>query len=100
MFEVGQKVVCIKNHSQGVVIEGKIYTIFGLKPCTSCKLLRLDVGISTSRDGICSCGTKHDQNGIHWIASQLFRPLDDEFATSVLENILEQIKEEQLIETI
>jgi hypothetical protein len=36
----------------------------------------------------------------HWIASQLFRPLDDEFATSVLENILEQIKEEQLIETI
>ena len=100
MFEVGQKVVCIKNHSQGVVIEGKIYTIFGLKPCTSCKLLRLDVGVSTPRDGICSCGTKHDQNGIHWIASQLFRPLDDEFATSVLENILEQIKEEQLIETI
>lgn len=99
MFEVGQKVVCIKSHSQGVVIEGKIYTIFGLKPCTSCKLLRLDVGVSTPRDGICSCGTKHDQNGIHWIASQLFRPLDDEFATSVLENILEQIKEEQL-ETI
>jgi hypothetical protein len=96
MFEVGQKVVCIKNHSQGVVVEGKIYTVFGLKPCTSCELLRLDVGISTPRDGICSCGTKHDQNGIHWIASQLFRPLDDEFATSVLENILEQIKEEQL----
>jgi hypothetical protein len=99
MFEVGQKVVCIKNHSQGVVTEGKIYTIFGLKPCTSCKLLRLDVGISTPRDGICSCGTQHKQNGVHWIASNLFRPLDDEFATSVLENILEQIKEEQL-ETI
>jgi hypothetical protein len=99
MFEVGQKVVCIKNHSQGVVIEGKIYTVFGLKPCTSCKLLRLDVGISTPRDGICSCGTRHAQNGIHWIASNLFRPLDDDFATSVLENILEQIKEEQL-ETI
>jgi hypothetical protein len=41
MFEVGQKVVCIKNHSQGVVTEGKIYTIFGLKPCTNCKELRI-----------------------------------------------------------
>ena len=79
--------------------EGKIYTIFGLKPCTNCKELRLDVGISTPRDGLCSCGTRHTQNGVHWVASKLFRPLDDEFSTSVLENILEQIKEEQL-ETI
>jgi hypothetical protein len=100
MFEVGKKVVCIKTHSQKAVIEDKIYTIFGLKPCTNCKELRVDVGIPTLRDGLCSCGTPHKQNGVHWISAKLFRPLDDKFATSVLENILKQIREEQLIETI
>ena len=96
MIDVRQKVDCNLSDSLGAVTEGKIYTIFGLKPCTNCKELRVDVGIPTPRDGMCTCGTGHKQNGVHWIASKLFRPLDDEFATSVLENILEQIKEEQL----
>jgi len=96
MFEIGQRVICIKNHSQNVVQEGKIYTIYSIQNC-SCNLVTLDVGVSTvNKYNLCNCKRKYESKGVHWVASDLFKPLDETFAESVLENILEQIREEEL----
>lgn len=83
MFKVGQKVVCIKNvygHTN-ILIEGNEY-------------------ILTEYDSIWDAFFV-SYNGISvglWIKyREYFRPLDETFAESVLENIKEQIKEEQLI---
>lgn len=99
MFEVGKKVVCIKTHSQGVVVEGKIYIVNNIDTCPKCGAIQLDVGISSDRNyGLCICNKRKVNNGIHWLSSRIFRPLDESFAESVLENIMEQIREEELIE--
>jgi len=99
MFEVGKKVICIKTHSQRVVVEGKIYTVNNIQICSECGTTQLDVGISSNRDyGLCLCNKRHPTNGVHWLSSRIFRPLDESFAESVLENIMEQIAEEELIE--
>ncbi len=99
MFDVGKKVICIKTHSQGVVVEGKIYTINSINPCSYCGAIQLDVGISSKRDyGLCVCNLRQPTNGVHWLSSKIFRPLDESFAESVLENIMEQIEQEELVE--
>ena len=43
MFHVGQKVVCIKTHSQGVVIKDKVYIVRG--NVSPCKCECVDVGV-------------------------------------------------------
>jgi hypothetical protein len=99
MFEIGKKVICIRTHSQGVVVEGKIYMIRDLRACSTCNVLQIDVGIKSNNVlGFCICKNKNPTHGIHWLSNKLFRPLDESFAESVLENIMEQIAEEELIE--
>lgn len=78
-FHVGQKVVCIKSHSQGVVKEGITYTIKGIRINCKCSSFVFDVGIVSSRTGgFClSCGSVTPlQHGIWWISNTLFAPLD------------------------
>jgi hypothetical protein len=41
---IGQKVVCVKKHSQGLLVVGKEYTITGISQPCKCGLL-LSVGI-------------------------------------------------------
>jgi hypothetical protein len=99
MFEIGKKVICVKTHSQGVVAEGKIYMIRDLRTCPTCNVLQIDVGVKSNNVlGFCICKNKNPTHGIHWLSNKLFRPLDESFAESVLENIMEQIAEEELIE--
>jgi hypothetical protein len=43
-------------------------------------------------------GTIYYNGGTHWISTKIIRPIDETFADEVLENILTQIKEEELLE--
>ena len=76
MWYVGQKVVCVKTHSQNAVVEGNIYTIAAINKC--CKP-RLDVGVRVPfplRGVQCPrCGGV-SSGDIWWMGSSLFRPLD------------------------
>lgn len=81
MFKVGQKVVCVNNKGTSQLIEKNKYTIKSFV-CDCYGVLLEEVSPSEGFDG--------------FLISR-FRPLDETFAESVLENIKEQIKEEQLI---
>lgn len=72
---VGQKVVCIKTHSQGLVVKGKNYSVHGVNCCPLCGFVSLDVGvIGNGRSW--SCMKKHRVHSGTWVATTLFRPVD------------------------
>jgi len=92
-FRVGQEVVCIKDHSQGVIKKGQTFIIKSIKTHV-CGCVGYDLGIKTDKP-LMGCGihpgiTK-DTSGIHWIAGRILAPIDDGFADRVLEKIKEQI---------
>lgn len=84
MFKVGQKVVCVSNNYPNKDVHklkiGEIYTIQAMEndPDGALHLIFFEVEYWAYY-------VKH------------FRPLDETFAESVLENIKEQIKEGELI---
>ncbi len=88
---IGQEIVCIKTHSQGAVIEGKFYTINGLKtPTCSCKHILVDVGLVIfSRHYSCSCGHRtKNTDDVWWLWENLFAPLSE------ISEVHEALKEE------
>lgn len=80
-FKVGGTVICVKDHSRGVVKKNTIHTVHGLRdaPC-KCGLMEINIGItSTNISHHCAkCGqTKQAVNGYYWLSERLFLPLDD-----------------------
>ncbi len=92
-WHIGQEIVCIKTHSQGVVKRGNIYTIQGLKQAScECHYIDIDVGIkgdgsNTVRCGDCNVITRVVGN-IHWLHEELFAPL--EYDQQAIDELLEQ----------
>lgn len=74
MFKIGQKVVCIKTHSQKCVIKGKIYTITNVIQC-SCGLFSVSTDHYEHHTGlmICDCNRRHTGT---YFGHELFRPLN------------------------
>jgi hypothetical protein len=111
MFRVGQKVVCIKSHSQGFVTKGKIYTINHIEICPICGIVAFDVGISISElrylmGTKCHCSYKFPIGDIY-VNSELFAPIQYDIISNseVIKEIIEEkldspitIKEEELIQ--
>lgn len=81
---IGQEIVCIKTHSQGIVKKGDIYTIQSLrKPECGCRIVLIDVGIiqpdkAQLHCAICNYISKaiDHENSIWWISSRIFVPLE------------------------
>lgn len=91
---VGQRVVCVKDHSQGVVRKGNEYIIHNvsISQC-SCKYVLLDVGI-TSKNLFSShteCGKRWLGDGTYWLNESLFAPLDD-LSDYTIETLLNEIE--------
>jgi hypothetical protein len=98
MYEIGQQVVCVKTHSQGIVKEGQVHSIKRIALC-SCGYISLDVGI-TFNDGnlmVCTCGKKESINGTWWLGAKLFRPLDDLYNTKI-EELMNEVNEKKPFE--
>ena len=93
-WHIGQEVVCIKTHSQGIVKKGDIYTIESLrKPECGCYIVLIDVGIIQPNKAqlhcaICNYVSKvvDNENSIWWISSRLFAPL--EYNQKAIEELL------------
>lgn len=93
---IGQEIVCIREHSKGVVKKGQIYVIQGLQisPC-QCKIIYIDVGIIPASE-LCrciKCSYIWSDIYIWWLSENLFAPLEyDKQAIEELLRIPEQIK--------
>jgi hypothetical protein len=105
MWTIGKKIICIKSHSQGVFKENDVFTLKGIyKDICKCPLLKFDIGFKTDKFiGYCpSCKEKNineeHYRGIWLFNENLFKPLDETYAEEVLENIMENIKKEELCE--
>ena len=77
---IGQEIVCIKTHSQGVVKRGQIYTIKGLRNgICECSPVQIDVGIKAKAafDTCNDCGVEVlTTSEIWWFHESLFAPLE------------------------
>jgi hypothetical protein len=93
-FEVGMQVICIKNHSEKVVIKGQSFIISEIKNTECCGLTLLDIGIRTELGyTLCSCGKiSHVSDCAYWIDALLFIPVQkDAFKSVSWEHIVEEI---------
>jgi len=81
-FNIGDEVVCVKNHSCGIVLKGKIYIIFQIGQCICGNSLLM----VTSPECPSPTGNTHCTNcertiiGSPWLASKLFRKIQNQFA--------------------
>jgi len=95
-FHIGQDVVCIQSHKQGIVKEGIIYTIKALQSSNcNCNDIELDLGykwdygIGLYYCSECGC-TMRKYSNTAWLSSDLFAPLDELTDISELQEVLEQ----------
>ena len=91
-MKLGQKVVCVKAHSQGAVELGQVYIVDDISFCPKCGMMLVDVGIRRERQHLCRCGMRRDTSSIRWIAASLFAPLEEKSET-MIETVLESIRE-------
>jgi len=101
MFEVGKKVICIKNHSQGIVKKGEVYELISIrKSKCKCKYIDLDIGFAIPEhknntiQGCRTCGEMYIKtDGTHWFCSSLFAPYDDSLSETTVEELLNELVE-------
>lgn len=98
MYEIGQQVVCVKTHSQGVVKEGQIYPLKGMR-IGCCGQLLLDIGITPLYEyNVCGeCRKSYKNTDAWWLSAELFRPLDDLYNTEI-EELMNEVNERQPFE--
>lgn len=78
MFKVGQKLICIA--ATGNLVNGKIYTVSEVFP---------------ERQGVRVREAKN-LPGFFSFKGERFKPVDEDFTDNVLNEIIKQIKEEEL----
>lgn len=92
MWNINQDIVCIKDHHQGVLTEGKVYTIIGLR-VGHCGFIQINVGIkSMHKLDSCTCGfSTINKDGYWWFSEKRFKPLDE---LSDISELLEVLNKE------
>lgn len=91
---INQDIVCIKTHSQGLVKEGDVFTIKGLREgYCKCTKVQINIGFTsiatTNKCSICHVGVKNTDS-FSWLSENLFAPLDTLTDISEIEEILSQ----------
>jgi hypothetical protein len=92
---IGQDIVCIKSHSQGVVKEDEVFVIKGLRtaPC-NCGNIEINIGIISNGEVLHECGscgavtTRYESS--RFLSERIFAPLDTLTDISEIEEILSQ----------
>lgn len=98
-FHIGQDVVALINHSQGVFKKDDLFTIIGLrKALCKCNMQEVNIGIKipTNYSQIyydCRCCNTINipkQDSGWWFAEECFAPLNELTDISELQEVLEQ----------
>jgi hypothetical protein len=90
---VGQEIVAIRDHSQGLFKKGDEFTIKGIRdPYCPCKGLLIDVGLI--RNGVTVCGRCKivDTIGGNWFRETNFVPKEPEMSELTVEALLEELE--------
>ena len=97
MFKVGQKVKCVKSHSQGVLNVGAEYIVQDVMEC-ECKIIKLDVGVKSATYNeymhCMGCGIPYYAGRQWFMSSRLFSPLQEDSAFA--EESLREVRMQQL----
>ena len=80
-FYIGQKIVAIKDHSQGVFKKGDEFTVLGIDNCCG-EYLYINIYVYGT---ICECNYERDGAGFN---SELFAPV--ELSTTTFEYIIKK----------
>lgn len=85
-FYIGQKIVAIKDQSQGIFKKGDEFTVLSIKKC--CKYTLIDIGIKWGiQSTICNCGNDYHGN---WFSDLSFAPI--ELSTTTFEDVIKQVE--------
>ena len=99
-YRAGDEIICIKDHSQGIVKKGQIYTAEHLQRMDCGCIYLVDIGLKSDRPfTMCAvCETKHDKtDNIWWIDARLFRRLLTHSEEADLKEVLEEVLHDELI---
>jgi len=99
-YRAGDEIVCIRDHSQGVVKKGEVYTAHKLQRNSCGCLLYVDVGIKSDRPFTrCpACETNDEKtDDVWWIDARLFRRLLTKSEEEDLADVLAEVFSEELI---
>jgi len=94
---IGQDIVSVKNHKQGLIKKGQVFVIKGLKNSwCKCNKVQIDVGVSDGSFGVNWCSTCRvndtEKTYTNWLSENLFAPLDSIADITELTEILETTK--------
>lgn len=93
-IKAGDDVVCVKTHSQGVVIKGRVYTVRDVLPSPCGCMTLVDVGLKTNRPMFyCNnCGMHLEKTDKAWhIGIDLFRKLLTDSEQEDMRNVLNEV---------
>jgi hypothetical protein len=94
-FYIGQKVVCIQNHSQGLVKKGVEYTILDIQK--GCKHHSWIVDVDHPKNlfgtgGCAICGVDKTETA-YYICHSLFAPIEEQkFSKVTYTQVLEEVE--------
>lgn len=99
-YRAGDDIVCIRDHSQGIVKKGDVFTAVQLeRNGCGCTIL-VDVGIKSDRPFTkCpACGMNDEKtDDVWWFDARLFRRLLTRSQEEDLANVLAEVLNEELI---
>lgn len=97
-FKIGQKVVCVKSHSEGLVIKRRVYCVES-NVCP-CKCNAIDVGVTSYNKhshSLCStCNHVYKASKEHYIGEWLFAPLKADMTSKELNLCIEEFELETI----
>jgi len=99
-YRAGDEIICIRDHSQGIVKKGQIYTAQHLQRMDCGCIHLVDIGMKSDRPfTMCAvCGTRHEKtDDIWWVDARLFRRLLTKSEEADLSEVLAEVFSEELI---
>ena len=77
-FKVGDEIICIKDHSRKLVLNGQVFTVEGFTRNPCCGSTIVDVGIKGTNPKTqcytCKCDYDKPEGG-YWFAAYIFRKI-------------------------
>lgn len=99
-YRAGDDIICIRDHSQGIVKKGEVYTAHKLERNSCGCLFYVDIGLTSDRPFTrCpACGMNDEKtDDIWWIDARLFRRLLTRSEEADLAEVLAEALSEELI---
>jgi hypothetical protein len=99
-YRAGDDVVCIRDHSQGIVKKGDVFTAVQLARVGCGCVLYVDIGVTSDRPFTrCpACGMNDEKtDNIWWLDARLFRRLLTRSEEEDLADVLAEVFSEELI---